>query len=45
MVEVVFHEVVLGEVGEVGLLDVGEVRGAEEADIHLLSGRGGLWEV
>jgi len=35
MVEVVFAEVVLGEVGDVGLLDVRNVRGAEDSNIHV----------
>lgn len=34
MVEVVFHEVVFGEVGYVCVLDVREVRHLEESDIH-----------
>lgn len=34
MVEVVFEKVVFGEIGDVGLLDVRDVGGAEEADIH-----------
>jgi len=35
MVEVVFAEVVFGEVRDVGLLDVRYVRGAEDSDIHV----------
>ena len=34
VVEVVLEEVVLGEVLEVGVLDEGEVRTGEDADIH-----------
>lgn len=34
VVEVVFHEVVFGEVGDVGGLDVREVGGVEQADVH-----------
>lgn len=34
MIEVVFEEVVLGEVLEVGVLDEGEVGVCEEADVH-----------
>ena len=34
VVEVVFQEVVFGEVFEVGVLDEGQVGGGEEADIH-----------
>lgn len=34
MVEVVFQEVVLGKVGDVGLLDMGDVGGTKETDIH-----------
>lgn len=34
VVEVVLEEVVLGEVLEVGVLDEGDVGGAEEADVH-----------
>lgn len=42
VVEVVFEEVVFGEVGDVGELDVGEVGGLELADIHRwLCGAGG----
>ena len=35
VVQVVLEEVVLGEVGEVGLLDMRQVRGAKEADVHV----------
>lgn len=34
MVEVVFAEVVLWQVSDVGLLNMRDVRGAEEANIH-----------
>lgn len=34
VVEVVFQEVVFGEIGQVGLLDVGDVGGVEGADVH-----------
>ena len=34
VVEVVFHKVVFGEVGDVGVLDVRDVGGVEEADVH-----------
>lgn len=34
MVEIVFEEVVLGQVLQVGVLDQREVRRLEEADIH-----------
>lgn len=34
VVEVVFHKVVFGEVGDVGVLHVGDVGGVEEADVH-----------
>lgn len=37
MVQVVLAEVVFGQVGDVGELDVRDVRGAEEADVHLRS--------
>jgi len=35
VVEIVLEEVVLGEVRDIGLLHVRNVRGAEESDIHL----------
>lgn len=41
MVEVVFKEVVFGQVGDVGLLDVGDVGGVEDADVHFLGLGGG----
>ena len=34
MVEIVFQEVVLGEVFEVGMLNEGQVGVCEDADIH-----------
>lgn len=34
MVEVVFQEVIFGQVGEVRLLDMGDVGGVEDADVH-----------
>lgn len=34
MVEVVFHKVVFGEVGQVRMLDAGEVGDLEKTDIH-----------
>lgn len=34
MVKVVLHEVVLGQILEVGMLDQRDVAGAEETDIH-----------
>ena len=37
VVEVVFKEVVLGQVLEVGVLDQREVRRLEEADVHYFS--------
>ena len=43
MVEVVFQEVVLGEVGDVGGLDVGDVGGEEDADVHCCGWRGKGW--
>ena len=36
MVEVVFEEVVFGEVGDVGGLDVRDVGGSEHSDVHLV---------
>ncbi len=38
MVEVVFAEIVFGEIGYVGGLDVGDVGGAEDADVHFGGG-------
>ena len=35
MVEVVFQEVVFGQVGEVCGLDVGDVCGGEDSNVHL----------
>lgn len=43
MVEVVFAEVVFGQVGDVGGLDVRDVGGAEEADVHCWRGGGAGW--
>lgn len=41
MVEVVFHEVVLGEIRDVCVLHVRDVGGVEEADVHFCDwGRG-----
>lgn len=34
MVEVVFQEVVFGEIGDVGGLDVRDIGGKEDADVH-----------
>lgn len=34
MVEVVFHEIIFGEVGYVCGLDVGKVGGGEDSDVH-----------
>lgn len=34
VVEVVFHKVVFGQVGDVGVLHVRDVGGVEEADVH-----------
>jgi len=34
VVQVVLHEVVLGQVRDVGVLDVGDVGGGHEADVH-----------
>lgn len=34
MVEIVFAEIVLGEIRYIGLLDVGNVGKAERSDIH-----------
>lgn len=42
VVEVVFHKVVLGQVGDVGVLHVRDVRGVEEADVHGLGYWGGV---
>lgn len=39
MVEVVFEEVIFGEVGYVGGLDVGDVGRSEHSDVHLGKGR------
>ncbi len=41
MVQVVLHKVVLGKVGDVGMLDVRNVRGGHKADIHGDCGRTG----
>lgn len=42
VVEVVFHKVVLGQVGDVGVLHVRDIRGVEEADVHGLGYWGGV---
>ena len=39
MVEIVFEEVVLGEVGYVGGLNMGDVGRSEHSDVHLAKGR------
>jgi len=40
MVHVIFAEVVLGQVGDIGLLDLGNVRRVEESDVHFGGGPG-----
>ena len=34
MVEVVFQEVIFGEIGDVGGLDMRDIGGMEDADVH-----------
>ena len=41
MIEIVFEKVVFGEVGDVGGLDVGNIRRSEHADVHLAKGLAG----
>lgn len=42
MVEIVFEEVVFGEIGDVGVLDPREIVGRERADIHGGFGKAGV---
>lgn len=35
MVEIVFHEVIFGKIGDVGMLHSRDIAGLEQADIHL----------
>ena len=35
MVEVVFHEIVFGEVGNVCGLDVRDIGGCQDSDVHI----------